>query len=121
MGGIKKIDVTEANRMRKDGLTLQEIADVYGTSRQAVQQALARYTIPRGTSKGIFNQCIYPNIGDWLRIRGYTYGRFAHRLEMKPDAVYQILTGRRKPTQKFIDAVVELTEMSEGTALYTNE
>lgn len=117
----KKIDIVEAHKMRKDGATLQQIADVYSVSRQAVQQALSRHSIPAGTSKGVFNQCIYPNIGDWLRIRGYTYSRLAHRLEMKQDAVYQILTGRRKPTQEFTDSISELTGMSIEAALYVDE
>lgn len=39
-GTSKSVDIAEARRLRADGLTFQEVADIYGVSRQAVHSLL---------------------------------------------------------------------------------
>ena len=101
---------------RESGKSVKEIAEKYGVSYQAVSQATAKI------KKGYFThyteeQCVYPNLRNWLNDNKVTRSEFLRRIGLTPSPnnstrLSYYFTGKNYPAKATIDKFLEITGMT---------
>ena len=101
---------------RESGKSVKEIAEMYGVSYQAVSQATAK--IKKGYFKHYTEEnCIYPNLRNWLNDNKVTRSEFLRRIGLTPSPnnstrLSGYLTGKNYPTKATIDKFLEITGLT---------
>lgn len=88
----KKINAEQAAKMRKEGKSLQQIADEFGVSRQAVQQAIVRFRNPRKPR----TSCVFPIIAELMAAKGIAPKELAKGIGVSETALRSWLRGKWK-------------------------
>ena len=108
---MQKVDVVEAFKMRMKGCTYQEIADVYGVTKQYIHQLLtgAVKEKNRGLAK-----CIYPGLKMWFMSTGTTVDEMNNKLSLCGERclLYHRLQGKTNFTIREIKAILQYTGMT---------
>lgn len=107
----------EMYRMRLEGASLQEIADKFGVTRQAVHQAIPAVE-PRPCYRA---KCIYPNLQNWLIANERSLATFSEITGVNKTTLYKVLGGQGDPCKKTIDAILRTTGMDYETAFAPKE
>lgn len=99
--------------LREQGYTLQQIADMAGVTKQAVQQSVARrYAF---NSKTV-SRCVYPNVRDWLIRERLTISGLNRRLGVSVTCAHHTKTMRFLEGKTFekemVDAVLKESGMT---------
>lgn len=98
---------------RKRGLTVGEIADKYGVSKQCVSQACCVYG--EREFKPLTNtECIYLHLREWINTNKIKRSRLIYLLGLEPvganyTKMNKILTGKGEPKKGLIDKLIKLT------------
>lgn len=101
----------EAYAMRLDGLSLQEIADHFGVSKQYIQQMLPTEQL-RSRRRNFIRKPAYPNLEAWLFKRGISNKDFAEMLEVSAGKVGRIVSGEQGISKSTIDKILAVTGMT---------
>lgn len=104
-------EYSEMVYMYLKGYTLQEIADKYGITKQAVDERFKTLTGARRKfiNKGI-NRCIYPNLKEWLNDNEYNIKNLKEELNYKSyKPLVDRLTGK---TEWILSDIVKLVELT---------
>ena len=104
-------DKADAYFMRLNGMSLQEIADKFGVTRQCIAQLLPASS-PSFRHPTNADKCIYPAIREYMQKNRMTYSRMASLCGVTSMTIYNCLTGEVTPTKKTIDRVLEVTQMT---------
>lgn len=110
---------------RENGKSLKEIAEMYGVSTQAVSQATAK--IKKGYFKHYTEEnCIYPNLRNWLNDNKVTRNEFIRRMGMTLSPsnscrLHHYFTGRNYPTKATIDKFIEITGLTYEEMFWEGE
>lgn len=100
-----------ALEMRKEGFSLQEIANEMGVTRERIRQ-ITPAGIRAYRFSDSYERCIYPNITAWMRANRFSYTRFAEHLQLSPATLHHALTGKHLVSKFTIDAILAATGMS---------
>lgn len=98
---------------RRNGLTVQQIAEKYGVTKQCVSQACCVGN--KNKFKGITNQeCIYYHLREWMNVNKVKKSALMFRVGLEPlSANYEkfnkILTGKSEPKKGLIDKLIRVT------------
>lgn len=111
-------DKAEAYYMRLEGCTLQEIADTFGVTRQAIIGFIPNVSNKYENSA---KSCIYPNISRWMIKNKHTYSSFAKIACVSDLALRNALHGKSEPTKITIDAILRITGLTYEDAFSTEE
>lgn len=111
-------DRAEAYYMRLEGHTLQEIADKYGVTKQAVSQLL-----PHGLNKyeNYAKGCIYPAIARWMIKNRMSYLSFSNKIGINNMTLRNALIGASSPTKVNIDGILRVTGLKYEEAFSSEE
>ena len=84
--------------MRLDGLTLQEIAEAVGVTRQNVWERLERVQtgLLERKRRGKRPNCVYPEITAWMQETECIVGDLARQCGVEHHVMSNILSGNRK-------------------------
>lgn len=111
-------DKAEAYYMRLEGHTLQEIADKYGVTKQALSQFL-----PHGLNKyeNYAKGCIYPAIARWMIKNKMSYLSLSKSTGVNNVTLRVALSGKSSPTKFTIDGILKVTGLTYEEAFSTEE
>ena len=111
-------DKAEAYYMRLEGHTLQEIADQFGVTKQAVSQFL-----PNGLNKyeNCAKRCIYPAISRWMIKNKMSYLSLYESTGINTGTLRVALSGKSSPTKFTIDGILKVTGLTYEEAFSTEE
>lgn len=111
-------DKAEAYYMRLEGHTLQEIANKYGVTKQAVSQFL-----PRGLNKyeKYAKGCIYPAIARWMIKNKMSYMSLSESTGINSATLRVALSGKTSPTKFTVDGILKATGLTYEEAFSTEE
>lgn len=98
-------------RMRIQGYTLQDIADVFHVSKECVRQHVPS-TANYGYNERARRACIYPNLTKWLCDKNYSFTDFAILIDYDVKTVTRWLKGENHPKKDAIDAMLKETGMT---------
>ena len=105
----------EANRMRAQGYTLREIAEVLGCSRQYVCALTGKQDVRlfRRVSEKV---CIYPNMRNWMNENKVNKAELLRRMGFavahgNHEKLRNILNGKLNPKKTWIDRLIEVTNL----------
>ncbi len=101
----------EAYTMRLDGITVQQIADRFGISKQYISQIT-----PSFGRKREHTPIVYPNIEKHLFDNQITKKDFASICGVAITNMQLILKGKHSPSKKTIDAILKETGMTYEVA-----
>ena len=104
--------------LREQGITCQEIADMFGVSRQRVHQVCGK-THP-GYFRPIGDECIYPNLRKWMNENKVSRKEFLQRMGLSPYSENQAQFGRYvrgecQPKKPYIDKMLAVTGLTYET------
>ncbi len=98
----------EYEKLQEQGMTIAEIAQQYGVSRQWVSQALINYRKPKKEKVGV-RQIQYPAIKEWVQNNCYSVADFEERCGCCLRAGLMKGKNMRKFT---IDAILRVTGLT---------
>lgn len=103
-------DKIRAFVMRLDGMTYEEIGNMFGVTGDNVRKSLAEYARQR---KGGF-ACIFPGIEKWMKEHKYTVSRLGRELNIAPSRTWLAnkLNGRTKFSMPEIKKILAFTGMT---------
>lgn len=101
----------EAYAMRLNGVSLQEIADKFGVSKQYIQQTLPTEQL-RSRRRHFIRKPIYPNLETWLFKRGISNKDFAAMIEVSISTTGRIVSGSQNMSKSTIDKILAVTGMT---------
>lgn len=101
----------EMYKMRLEGASLQECADVFGVTREYVRQ-LTPPVETHAKRRSNYDSCIYPAIAEWLYENRYSYHAFAKLCATSIQPMYRALTGVTPLSKKLIDAILDSTGLT---------
>ena len=98
----------------KGGMTLQQIGDEYGVSRQRIAQLVGAV---RPMTQWCKTYSVYSGIDSWMKFTHTTYAKLAVMLGYAPNANNQSnlaakLMGKTEPSKSFIDAMLYITGLT---------
>ena len=101
---------------RLNGMTLQQIADKYGVSKQTVHKCIGNRRIPNFRPFTEQN-CVYPNLRVWLNENGVSLQEFTRRMGEagyvgNSSAVGTWFRGVCYPTKVSIDRILKVTGLT---------
>jgi transcriptional regulator with XRE-family HTH domain len=107
---------------REQGLTYQQIADLFGVSKQRVGQVLGRYEPAKFqyvSEKG----CIYPNWRKWMNENKVGRNELLRRMGLQAAAesshnLASYMTGRTNPRKPYIDKLLKVTGLTYEELFY---
>lgn len=110
---------------RVSGMTCREIAEKYGVTRQAVYQATAKY-MESQFREVTPEQCIYPNVRDWMNKNKVSRAELIRRMGMAPapatsSALGNHLKGTTYPLKQTIDKLLKVTGLTYEQFFYVGE
>ena len=102
--------------MRKKNISYQKIGDVFGISRQAVYRI-----VNAGKSfRKVNEKIIYPGLRQWMNDNNMSYEKLNRLLpNFKYSSTRSYLQGKTQPPKKFVDSVLNLTNMTYEEAFGT--
>ena len=110
---------------RGNGMTLREIAEKYGVSKQAVAQACGSHNVSF-FKKFDEERCVYPNLRKWLNENKVSVKEFLRRSGLtssgtisKRYAMY--FRGQVYPTKLVIDKMLAVTGLTYEELFYREE
>lgn len=101
----------EACSMRFDGVSIQEIADHFGVTREYIGQITPTINTLAVRRKKL-DSYIYPNISRWMKENRVCASKLAKTIGISPVTVSNMLSGRVNTTKSTIDKVLEVTGMT---------
>lgn len=101
----------EACSMRFDGVSIQEIADHFGVTREYIRQITPTINTLAVRRKKL-DSYIYPNISRWMKENRVCASKLAKTIGISPVTVSNMLSGRVNTTKSTIDKVLEVTGMT---------
>lgn len=108
-----------ALRLRADDLTLDEIAEKMGISRQRVGQLLDTACERNHASRYKKRNIIYPNINKWLIEKNMSLTRFAKACGYTTSVpIRNCIIYDRNVNKAVIDSILMVTGMNYETAFY---
>ena len=119
MGGRNKEQkerVVEMFRMKVEGMSYQDIADHFGTSRQFVQQSIATSLWNKMQSKK-WDEIIYPNLKSWMIVNEFNMKRLVDAMKIENykgqvNYLYKKLRGELSLSLGLARKIAEVTGMS---------
>ena len=110
------LDKTQIIKDRKSGMTLQQIAEKHGTTKQYV----STITCQIGTGhfqRVTVKRCVYPNLRAWMNNHRVGVTELAGRVGISMEAnnietLRNVLRGRTQPKKNLIDKLLSLTGMT---------
>ena len=118
-----KADLYRADR--REGMTIREIADKYGVSKQAVAQACGSHNVSF-FRKFDEERCVYPYLRKWLNENKVSVKEFLRRCGLtssgtisKRYAMY--FRGKVYPTKLVIDQMLAVTGLTYEDMFYREE
>lgn len=110
---------------RVSGMTCREIAEKYGVTRQAVYQATSKYKETQ-FKKVTPEQCIYPNVRDWMNKNKVSKNELKRRMGLTTAAGTSALLGRylkgtKYPLKQTIDKLLKVTGLTYEQFFYVGE
>ena len=103
-------DRKKALEMRKNGLSLQEIADYFGVTKALISY-LSRKSGLRFRPIYKSQKVIYPNIRKYLRENFLSVSGFSDLCGVSKSAMYTCLSGEVHPSKYTIDQILRVTGM----------
>lgn len=103
--------------MRLRGFTMQECADRFGVTREYIRQ-LVPATQNRCHRKIWYEECIFPNIANWLYDNRYTYNRFGLACGTNGMSMRRYLIGEVSIPRERINRILDVTGMTYEEAFY---
>jgi len=104
--------------MRIDGMTLEEIGEHFGLTRERVRQLLARpATGRRGRVENMASICVFPLLGKYLAENEYTLSGFGEMLWSFKTKTYMSTKARKGLSGETPFTVAEWKKISEVTGL----
>lgn len=113
--------IFEAQKMREEGATLQEIGDKFGVSKQRISQIVQRGMYCKKSRYHHSNACIYPNIAHWRKQNRYTMKQFSELSGIKITTLSNLLRGECSTSKKIIDQLLSATGLTYEEAFKTEE
>lgn len=107
----KKCEIYREERAK--GLTLQQIADKYGVSKQCVSESCCMGN--KNKFKEITHQdCIYLHLREWMNLNKVKKSALMHMVGLEPVSAYYstfkgYLTGKSEPKKGLIDKLIRVT------------
>ena len=100
------------------GLTVTQIADKYGVTKQCVS-----YAVIRAKTKPVVKvpHCVYPNLYKWMESHGYSMTDLCNLTGCQPTRFYNIFRGKNHPNKSAIDALVKVTGIPYEELFYRPE
>lgn len=96
-------------KLRADGCTLKQCADVFHKSPEHIRQNLP----PTGVKYKKPNEsCVYPNISVWMKENRMSYNLLSEKLGFSVSSTWKALAGHSMPGKTFIDCILSLTGMT---------
>lgn len=112
----------EAYRMRLDGATLQQVADIFGVTKEYIRQITPAGQRSRYRSADErYAHCVYPAIAQWMHDNRFSYKRLANEIGVAPATLYGGLSGARHVAKYTIDGVLAVTGMTYEEAFAKKE
>lgn len=107
-------DLLSMREKLESGMTLQEVGEELGITRQRVAQLVGSIREMREFTK---TYSVYYGIDSWMKFNRVTYARFARMLGYAPSASNQSnlarrLMGKVDVSKSWIDAVLKLTGLT---------
>lgn len=100
----------KACEMRKDGYTMQEIADEMGVNQRTISLYVPKEE--RCQARNRVDNYIYPNINKWLIDNRMSMIKFAREVGITKSTMSNYLAGLSEPRKSIIDKILEITGMS---------
>ena len=113
----------QALRLRADDLTLEEIAEKMGCTRQNVSQLLSESISERSYARTWrARKVIYPNINKWLIEKNMSLTRFAKACGYTTSVpIRNCIIYGRNVNKVVIDSILKVTGMNYETAFYRED
>lgn len=109
-------DKAEVYYMRLEGYTLQEIADRFGVTEQAIYNLLPPGAVRRYRSN---RKSIYPALSIWMFSNGISANSFAGLVGVSYSTMLKILDGVQTPGKDTIDKILKATGLKYEEAFST--
>lgn len=112
--GIRKLtdeDWAEARAMRANGFTLQEVADRFGVSKQAISKNIPQHYYSCQKCRDL-GKIVYPGFRRFMMENRYTVSRLAKACGIRYAALYNALSGKHDPSKTTIDRMLSFTGMT---------
>ena len=111
-----------ALRLRADDLTIDEIAEKMGCTRQRVSQLLGEALQRNYTSRYRKRDIIYPNIQKWLFEHNMSITHFARLCGYSNSVpIRNCIIYGYDPKMRMINAILKVTDMSFEVAFYRDK
>lgn len=101
----------EACSMRFDGISIQEIADNFGVTREYIRKITPKISTKSVRSKNL-ELYIYPNISRWMQKNRVCASKLSKMIGTSASTVTNMLNGSVSTTKRIIDKVLEVTGMT---------
>lgn len=111
----------QMRQMREQGFKHREIAERFGVSRQYAAHVCGycdpAYFVPIG------DECIYPNLRNWMNTHKVSRKEFLRRLGLTAhsndyERLLKYMTGKQHPRKPYIDKMLAVTGMTYETLFY---
>ena len=110
------LDKTQIIKDRKSGMTMQQIAEKYGITKQYV----STITCQIGTGhfqRVTVKRCVYPNLRAWMNNHRVGVTELAGRVGISMEAnnietLRNVLRGRTQPKKNLIEKLLSITGMT---------
>lgn len=119
-GKLSDSDRLEAVRMRKDGMSYQEIADRFGVSRQAIN-ALFRDGKRTDQKQKNTHLIKYIGIKKYLETNRISIGKFSKMCRVDNTTMWRNITGQTDMLKRNIDKILLVTGMTYEQAFKEDE
>jgi len=109
---MKKINYDVALQMRNEGITYAAIAEMFGVSKQAVQQLLSRSKFDPNDMhsrhrKELFERCVFPGLASAIKERFPSISDFSRASGIPYTTLYYIFIGNVEPRTSTINALCQ--------------
>ena len=101
----------DAYRMRREGATLQSIADTFGVSKEWIRQILPGEG-KSWSNDAVLSRCAYPAIARWLFDNRLTYSEFGGLIGFSQATISRWMNGVNKLNKPAIDKILEVTSLT---------
>ena len=110
-----KAELMEMFQLRIEGCSLQEIGDKFGITRERVRMILNKPVVG-----GLFRDCIYPAIANYINDNHIVVKDFAERMGCSYATLHSLLSGKRGTIKSVIDKILSETGLTYEEAFRTD-